>query len=324
MDNKIMEKALEILNQRRIKAVSENDMRIQDINVKIPQIKEINNQLFNTSRELIKIISSSESQEVKDKMIEQTKRNNLDAQLLAEQLLQKNGYPADYLNIHFNCSVCNDTGYKDDKTCECLQKLCGILMAKKVNQNSKLELSNFNTFSLSYYSGNDFIMMKKILNHVRSYAENFSPDSDNMLFFGGTGLGKTHLSLAVASVVIQKGYSVLYDSALNILRNIEKEHFSHEYITEIADIVMDTDLLILDDLGKEHETKFYSSTVYDIINTRLNRNKPTIISTNMDFDAIKRRYDESVVSRLTSLYTCLEFKGDDVRLQIKHKTVPNK
>ena len=44
----------------------------------------------------------------------------------------------------------------------------------------------------------------------------------------------------------------------------------------------------------------------------------------MNFEAIKRRYDERVVSRLTSMYTCLEFKGEDVRLQIKHRNVPNK
>ena len=319
-----MEKALEILKQRRTKAVSENDMRIQEINVKIPQIKEINNKLFNTSRELIKIISSHESQEVKDKMIEQTQKNNIDGQIFAEKLLKENGYPADYLDVHFNCHLCNDTGYKDNEICKCLKKLCGVLMAEKINQNSRLNLSSFKTFSLEYYKGDDYITMRKILNHVRDYTHKFSTNSENMLFFGGTGLGKTHLSLAVASVIIQNGYSVLYDSAVNILRNIEKEHFSNEYTMETADIVMNADLLILDDLGKEYETKFYSSTIYDIINTRINKNKPTIISTNMDFEAIKRRYDESVVSRLTSLYTCLEFKGDDVRLQIKQKTVPNK
>lgn len=324
MENKILEKALLILNRRRTKAISENEMRIQEINTKIPQIKEINNMLFNTSKELIKIMSSGESEAVKNKMIEQTKRNNLDAQVLAENLLQKNGYPADYLNIHFNCQKCHDTGYNGNVFCECFQKLCGTLRAREINNNSKLNLSTFETFSLGYYKGNDYITMKKIFNYAIEYIENFSSDSKSLLFLGETGLGKTHLSLAIANVVIQKGYSVLYDSSINILRNIEKEHFNHEYTTEIADLVMDTDLLIIDDLGTEYETKFYSSTVYNIINTRLNKNKPTIISTNMNFEAIKRRYDERVVSRLTSMYTCLEFKGEDVRLQIKHRNVPNK
>lgn len=321
MNNKILEKALNIIHNKRMKAVSENEMRIQEINIKIPQIKEINNKLFNTSRELIKIISSPESQETKARMIEKTKKDNVEAQLFAEKLLTGNGYPADYLNIHYSCPVCNDTGYNGNKYCECLQKLCSKLTADELNCHSHLELSSFSTFSLSYYNGEDFNIMQRILNHVRSYAENFSQDSESMLFFGGTGLGKTHLSLAAANVIIRKGYSVFYDSAVNILRSIEKEHFSNQYSSEMSDLVLETDLLILDDLGAEHETKFCSSVVYNIINTRLNRNKPTIISTNMDFDAIKRRYDERVASRLALMYTCLEFQGEDIRMQIKYKNI---
>ena len=55
--------------------------------------------------------------------------------------------------------------------------------------------------------------------------------------------------------------------------------------------------------------------IYNIINTRLNSNKASIISTNLDYAGIERRYDERVVSRLCAVYTCLEFKGEDVRLQ---------
>ena len=87
----------------------------------------------------------------------------------------------------------------------------------------------------------------------------------------------------------------------------------------MLDTVMEVELLILDDLGTEYENKMYNSTIYNIINTRLNKNKPTIISTNMDFMQIASRYDERVVSRLSSMYTCLEFKGEDIRLQQKQQ-----
>ena len=133
--------------------------------------------------------------------------------------------------------------------------------------------------------------------------------------FGQTGLGKTHLSLAIADSVLRKGYSVIYDSAINILRSIEKEHFSYEHSSEMVDLVMNTDLLILDDIGTEYESPFYTATVYNIINTRLNCGKPSIISTNLDFNGIARRYDKRVMSRIVSMYSCLEFKGEDVRLQ---------
>ena len=132
---------------------------------------------------------------------------------------------------------------------------------------------------------------------------------------GKTGLGKTHLSLAIAAKVLEKGYSVIYDSAINILRSIEREHFSRQHSSEMIDLVMNTDLLILDDLGTEYESAFYSATIYNILNSRLNCGKPTIISTNLDFVGISARYDERVVSRLVSVYTYLQFSGEDVRLQ---------
>ena len=126
-------------------------------------------------------------------------------------------------------------------------------------------------------------VMSRIFDHCRRYANSFTTDSENIFMFGGTGLGKTHLSLSIAKEVLKKGYSVLYDSAINILRKIESEHFSYDHLSDMLDLVMDTELLIRDDLGTEYETKFYSSTIYNIINTRLNRSKPTIISTNMKF-----------------------------------------
>lgn len=41
----------------------------------------------------------------------------------------------------------------------------------------------------------------------------------------GTGLGKTHLSLAIAGGVIKKGYGVVYGSVNNIINRLEQEHF---------------------------------------------------------------------------------------------------
>lgn len=314
MDNEIFDKAQAIISKRRHDAVSENDMRIDEINHKIPQIKEINDALFNTSKELISIISSGNKSEIPAK-IEQLKEYNLSAQKMSRNMLIKHGYPEDYLDIHYTCPKCHDTGYYNNSYCDCLKKLCGKLSADELNKNAKLRLSSFNTFSLSYYKGEDYFTMKRILEFTEQYAHDFTADSGSILMFGRTGLGKTHLSLAIANQVLEKGYTVIYDSIINILRNIEREHFGRDHSSEMIDLVMDAELLILDDLGTEYETQFYNATVYNIINSRLNSGKPTIINTNLDFSGLARRYDERVVSRIVSAYKCLEFKGDDVRLQ---------
>lgn len=318
MDNEIFDKAHAILSQRRAKAMAENDMRIREINSKIPEIKEINDALYNTGKELINIITKANGRDISGK-IEQIKQNNLGAQRLAKQLLTVNGYPENYLDIHYHCPNCGDTGYIGGNTCYCLQELFAKLTTSKLNDKAQLTLSSFETFSLEYYKGNDFQDMGKILKYAVNYASTFNRKSESILIFGNTGLGKTHISLAIANEVLKKGYSVIYDTTMNILRDIEKEHFSYDKSTEILDLVTDADLLILDDLGTEFESKFYNSAIYNIINSRLVKEKPTIISTNMNFSALSARYGGKVASRIITMYTCLEFKGDDVRLQKKYK-----
>lgn len=316
MDNEIFDRALSILSSRRMKAVNENDRRINEINEKIPQIREINAQIYNSGRDLIRIITADSSKNVQEE-IERLRTYNLGAQEMSRKLLASHGYPEDYLDLHYTCSKCQDTGYCGGEICECLKKLCGSLSASELNKNTHLKLSSFDTFSLSFYKGEDYFTMERIFGFAKQYAETFTPSADSILMFGKTGLGKTHLSLAIANRVLEKGYSVIYDSIINILRKIEREHFSREHSSEMLDLVMETELLIIDDLGTEFESQFYSSTVYNIINTRLNCGRPTIISTNLDYEGIRRRYDERVVSRITAVYTCMEFKGEDVRYQLK-------
>ena len=135
-----------------------------------------------------------------------------------------------------------------------------------------------------------------------------------LLLSGNTGLGKTHLSLAIASEVMQKGYGVLYDSVINLLRRVEREHFGRgEAGADTLEILLTCDLLILDDLGAEFDSSFYVSTVYNIINTRLNCGLPTIISTNLAPEEIGSRYGRSVLSRLEGEYEILPFFGEDIR-----------
>ena len=144
MDSEIFDKAHAILSQRRAKAIAENDRRIAEINEKIPEIKEINDALYNTGKELIRIISEAKGADVSEK-IEQVKRNNLGAQEVAEQLLSANGYPSDYLDMNYSCPKCGDTGYINGIFCDCFNRLTAKLTTEALNQKAQLSLSSFNT-----------------------------------------------------------------------------------------------------------------------------------------------------------------------------------
>jgi DNA replication protein DnaC len=172
MDSEIFDKAQAILTNRRMKAVSENEERIREVNTKIPQIREINEVLFNTGKELISIISNGRGNDVTDK-IEQLRQYNLGAQAMCKKMLTEHGYPENYLDIHYNCPKCSDTGYNGSKFCDCFNTLCGKLAADKLNTRSQLKPSSFESFSLSYYSGENYTKMKNIFEYVKQYAATF-------------------------------------------------------------------------------------------------------------------------------------------------------
>ena len=75
------------------------------------------------------------------------------------------------------------------------------------------------------------------------------------------------------------------------------------------------DLLIIDDLGTEVTNQFTTSVLYNIVNTRLNHRRATIISTNLSQDEFRRRYYDRITSRVLGEYTVLPFLGQDIRAQ---------
>lgn len=318
------ERAMRTVSARRNEAITQNRERIQEIETRIPEVVEINRQLFRTSRDLMQIIRKGGDV---GNRIETLRQQNQQAQQMIRQLLKQYGYPADYLDMHYSCEKCQDTGYSNGTFCTCLTALAAKLAVQELNQSVQFENCNFSTFSLAYYSGQHtqngtscYAAMERVLFFCQEYAKHFSPDAPSVLLFGKTGLGKTHLSLAIANEVLKKGFSVLYDSVINFLRQVEKEHFGKtESGTDTLELLLSCDLLILDDLGTEFHSQFYQSSIYNIINTRMNRNKPTIISTNMDYDDISHQYEERITSRIYTTYTCLHFVGQDVRVLKKQQ-----
>ena len=145
-----------------------------------------------------------------------------------------------------------------------------------------------------------------------------SQDALNPLFlYGGSGLGKTHLSLAIANEVIQKGFGVIYVSAPSLAQQLEKEHFSRDNSNSVSNMLLDCDLLIIDDLGTEFQTKFSTSELYNIFNSRLLLSKPVIINTNYDFDKLEEIYSDRFVSRIIGNAQKLAFLGTDIRIRKK-------
>jgi len=312
----LFEKAFVVINQREQYAYALAEKRREEIRRIIPEIDFLQRKLSETSIRLSRQILGREesAKENAARIAEEGKRYTLE---IEEKLLQ-HGYPCDYLKPAFSCKICRDTGYHNGEHCRCVLDVVRKLGAQELNDTTTMHLSSFGEFDLGYYQDplhpEYFRKMSETLNFCKNYAKSFHKTSQSILMIGPTGLGKTHLSLAIAKVVIDRGYQVVYGSAPDLFRKIQDDQFARNRETEdTLSKLIDADLLIFDDLGAEYENGMYASILYSLVNSRLNLEKPTIINTNLTIAELERRYSNRMVSRLTTLFTPLRFVGTDIR-----------
>lgn len=314
----IYAKAEEKLERRRQKAVYDAEARREKIYAKVPEVEKIERNLARTGIAAAKAVL--DGSDTKTELI-RLKDENLKMQGELKILLVENGFTMQDLEEQYVCPKCRDRGYIDGRMCDCMKILLRDIAFEQLNSLSPLSLSSFDTFNLNYYSdkpdsnGNiPRVRMEKLYNFCKSYAEKFTGSGSSILMEGGTGLGKTHLSLAIARRVIERGFGVIYCSAPKILTVLEKEHFSRSSATDTQAHLEECDLLIIDDLGTEFATQFTTACIYNLINTRLSQSKPTIVNTNLSRLEMKKTYSERFVSRMIGENIYLEFIGEDVRI----------
>ena len=241
-------------------------------------------------------------------------------------LLASSGRPADALEPHFTCKKCQDTGTFEGHTCICVHKLMQKLRREEIESLSSLSISSFDTMELRYYPNtmDDKLgepvrsYMGGLLAELRAYAEEFDRSSESLMLFGNAGLGKTHAALAIAGIVLEKDFDVIYVSSPDFFSKLEALHFGADPGGEeetLLQTAAGADLLILDDLGTEFNSSFFLSTLYSLLNNRLGAHLPTIVTTNVtDGALLEKLYTEKISSRLSAFVPCL-FAGQDIRSQ---------
>lgn len=310
-------KAEQELAKRRSRALSEREEHHRIAVEAVPEILEIEERMSSAGLATIKALGMG-ADDAKS-YIKRLSQVSLEAQAQRRTLLKSAGFPENWLDVNYTCKKCEDKGFVGGIMCGCFRDLLKSLEYEKLC--SKLPVGNcrFDNFKLDYYPGgagkSPRSRMESVLNYCKAYAADFSRHSPSLLFYGKTGLGKTHLSLAVAGKAVEAGYGVIYTSAQNLFNRLEKEKFGRAN-GSTEETILDCDLLIIDDLGAEFTTQFTVSALYNIVNSRELEGKPTIISTNLTPEQLTDNYGERIGSRILSNYVMLRFDGSDVR-QIK-------
>ncbi|MCK8060886.1 MULTISPECIES: ATP-binding protein [unclassified Fusibacter] len=293
---------------------------------KLPRLKAIDQEIANVGVEIARtVFSHPENAEFAAKQIQTI------AQKLKKEkfiLLTDNNYPIDYLNIKYDCDLCKDTGFNEhQKRCVCFRQKLIEHAYEMSNISTRLQRENFTTFDLSLFSKSvhpeQGLSVHENMASLLATSEMFVSDfkvrnGDNLLMYGNTGLGKTFMCSCIAKSLIDKGHSVIYQTAFKLLDTVQLYKFSdkqNSMLREAYDMLFTAELLIIDDLGTEMINSFTQTEIFNIINSRLLSERKTVISTNMSPIELSKAYGERISSRLFGSYEMMEFFGSDLRLK---------
>ena len=314
----IYSKAENILKSRREQAEKLADMRRKEFIAKYPELIDIENTMKNAALDVIRSVGT----DGKRVNIYEIAKINLQAQEERKELIKKAGYPEDYLEPPYTCKKCKDSGIVNGKLCECHLAVLQQLSVSELSCSPLLARSTFDSFDLKYYSDikdrelgfSPRDIMRGCYEMLKAYAENFTCNSNSFFFTGATGLGKTHLALAVLNKVTQNGFSVYYSSAGSIVKKLEKERFGRAD-ESVEDEIERSDLLIIDDLGAEFSTAFSQAAINELVNNAILSGKPMIIISNLSRAELEEKYGQRLTSRL-NCFEIIQFVGEDIRQQL--------
>ena len=291
--------------------------RKEEIFETIPTFEELYDSVSSVGRSYILKSMDGDPSAVNDA---KTELQNIKVQ--KEELLLQYGYPADYLEEKYTCAYCKDTGFVNNKRCECLKKKILSITYAQSNIAELLKRNNFDTLSEKYYTGDDLLRFRDAVDVCRKMIDNFENQKTSILFHGSVGVGKSFLSCCVAKEILDKGYSVLYFSSSNLFETLASSTFdkdSKENLYTTKEDIYNCDLVVIDDLGTELTNSFVLSELFSLITERTLRNKSTIISTNLNLTDLSNVYSERIISRIISNFELCKMSGPDVRIYKKQQ-----
>lgn len=297
--------------------------RREEIKNKYPEILELDT----TIQKLCLNLSMAALRGITD----QNELNNIkeeitDLRAKKYEMLVSHGYNPDYLNLHYNCPKCKDTGFIGIEKCSCFKSKLIKLYYKDSDLEEAVKTNNFKNFNINLYSNHKLNderytprkNIEDILEYITGeYLPNFKNSNTNLLFYGNSGTGKTFLSWCIAKELLDKGFLVVYKTSDDLLRALKDIKFNND--TDLENLLINCDLLIIDDLGSEQITDFSSTELFTLINKKILKNKKMLISTNLSLPLISKRYSERISSRIIGEFKLFKFFTEDIRIQLNLK-----
>ena len=295
--------------------------RRKEIYARLPVVKQLEAEIAERSVACAKKLLEGDKS-----VLDRLKEDLKDLREQKSLIIRAAGYPDDYLELHYRCPDCRDTGLIDGRKCHCFLQAQMKLLHAQSNLEDVLERENFKALSYEYYDDAEILpqlgitnaaYMRRVVAGCKEFVRVFDKKHDNLLFTGSTGVGKTFLTNCIARELMDDFHSVIYLTASDLFDVFSRNKFDYDNAEDMKDMyrfILDCDLLIIDDLGTELNNSFTSSQLFYCINERMNMSRSTIISTNLTLARLRDSYTDRVTSRIMSGYRIIPLYGGDIRL----------
>ena len=312
-------KILALYDKVRLKEEDNFRNRKTHIEKTHPEIIELDKKIGKLCIELS--ISAMKSINNRDEYLHTLREKIMDLRIKKSELLVSNGFDMDYLNLHYECNKCKDTGFIGNHKCSCFkQKVIDVYYTGSELKNM-LKTHNFDNFKLDFYPSKKSDLesespkknIEKILSKSMSFVKNFDTSDENLLFYGGPGTGKTFLSHCITKELMDKGSFVVYRTAEELIKSLKEIRFNGD--TSLEEMLINCDLLIIDDLGTEQISDFTKMEMFNLLNTKLLKQKKMLVSTNLTLGNLANTYSERITSRLLGNFTACKFFCEDIRIR---------
>ncbi|MCI6277418.1 MAG: ATP-binding protein [Clostridium sp.] len=312
------EKVLKIYDDIRYREREALKNRKDEILRNHPEIMDVEHSISKTSLEIA--MTSFKDIPNREERLRELRNNLEDLRVKKSELLVANGYKMDDLSLHYHCTKCKDTGFIGINKCTCFNKKLINLYYNDSHVSDLLNAENFHTFDMSLFgshkNGSERETprrnMENIYSKALAYVDTFKLHSDNLLFYGNSGTGKTFMTHCIAKELLDRGFLVVYRTAEELIKDLRAIRYDNDKTLE--ELIFNSDLLIIDDLGTENINDFSKAELFNLINRKILTKNKMIISTNLTMEQLLQTYSERITSRLLGNFDVSKFYGDDIRI----------
>ena len=186
-----------------------------------------------------------------------------------------------------DCEVAKENEKRSNRLTDSIYGRSKIERNKALCGLKKRDIEEINTIK---YMTNDNNV--DAYNELIKYNNEFcDKTSRGYYIYGTTGTGKSLLVKRLATMLLNKGYSVLFITSVDLLTNIRKR-INQPELRDLSKYAMDVDLLILDDFGVERGNDWEVEELLKIFECRWGMSKPIVFTSNLSLDQVKKKYDK--------------------------------